>query len=567
MNPDTERHAREPAAASAQAADTPASAKLVKQFRQHLVWPLQLMPAAEGTQIHKHWEALAAPGPANPWSEVADEITGDSKHFAERHYREFVAFLPYVQRFLYGEREGGGPRGYGDSPMRVFRRRDVAGVRVKFAGHDPIVFAVVHIDLYFFYDMDVVILACELAAENLDLDLVHEALYRLGRAYPGGWTEDGEGLHCPEQVEFLSAAGAVLVGSDYRNRDKFLAAVCEHRAPRLSAHWEFLLKPLVQDASDEAGPLRYRLLEYYKMPVMAYLAMDDMRGLARGDYVRLALITGRGAPATLPFATPFLADFEQRYCYDRYFEEARPGSWANVRFLSSGYAFIMVGDARAPVFVDHERGLLAQFRHEYFLVFLIAHLHKAALLMLSHRAVAAVGRLNIESDDSVRRFRRETRQSKEIFLRFTHRYWFHEVSDKVQTRELFQKIEDHLGTERLYAEVRDELQDMSDYLDSDALRRQSNTMIRLTVVTILGLILAAVTGFLGMNIISEAEAGHVLKIVYFLATLLAFVAVVAYTLLISRRLSEFLDVLTDDRLPGRRKWQAFLRVWRRRPSD
>jgi len=368
-------------------------------------------------------------------------------------------------------------------------------------------------------------------------------------------------------VEFLSSAGAVLADSDYRDRDKFLAAVCERRAPRLSAHWEFLLKPLVQDASDEAGTLRYRLVEYYKMPVMAYLAMDDMRALARSDYVRLALVTGRGAPATLPFAAPFLADFEQRYCYDRYFDEARTGTWANVRFLTSGYAFIMVGDARAPVFVDNERGLLAQFRHEYFLVFLIAHLHKAALLMLSHRAVAAVGRLNIESDDSVRRFRRETRQSKEIFLRFTHRYWFHEVSDKAQSRELFQKIEDHLGTERLYAEVRDELEDMSNYLDSDALRRQSNTMIRLTVVTILGLILAAVTGFLGMNIISEADAGYVMKVVYFLATLLGFVALVAYTLLISRRLSEFLDVLTDDRLPGKRKWRAFLRVWRKRPSD
>jgi Mg2+ and Co2+ transporter CorA len=238
-----------------------------------------------------------------------------------------------------------------------------------------------------------------------------------------------------------------------------------------------------------------------------------------------------------------------------------------MRFLCSGYAFVMVGDARAPVFVDRERGLLAQFRHEYFLVFLIAHLHMAALLMLSHRAVSAVRRLNIESDDSVRRFRRETRQSKEIFLRFTHRYWFHEVSDKAQTRELFQKLEDHLGTERLYAEVRDELEDMSNYLDSDALRRQSNTMIRLTVVTILGLILTGVTVFLGMNIISEADAGYFLKLVYFMATTVGFAVVVVCTLLISRRLSEFLDVLTDDRLPGRRKWKAFLRVWRKRASD
>jgi hypothetical protein len=521
------------------------------------------MPAAEGGGIRKHWECLTTPAPDNPWSEVADEITGDPKQFAERHYREFVAFLPYVQRFLYGEKESGDAIGFGASPMRIFRRRDAAAMRVTFAGRDPVVFQIAHIDLYFFYDMDVMILACELAAENLDLDLAHEAIYRLGRAYPGGWTEDGAGLHLPERVEFLAADGTVVVGSDYGDRAKFLAAICETRAPRLSAHWEYLLKPLVSQYADEPAPLRYRLLEHYKMPMMAYLAVDDMQALTRGDYIRLALMTGHGAPATLPFAAPFLADFEQRYCYDRYFDEMRTGNWANVRFLISGYAFIMVGDARAPIFLDQERGLAAQFRHEYFLLFLIAHLHKAALLMLSHRAVAAVGRLDIESDASVRRFRRETRQSKEIFLRFTHRYWFHEVSDKVQSRELFQRLEDRLGTERLYAEVRDELEDMSNYLDSDALRRQSNTMVRLTVVTILGLILTGVTGFLGMNIIAEADAGSLLKFLYFFATFVGFAVVVLYTLLISRRLSEFLDVLTDDRLPGRRKWRAFARVLRR----
>jgi hypothetical protein len=566
MDPNDERKPETPALEAVAGAAAPA-AKLVKQFRQILVWPLQLMPPAEGVQIFKHWEALATPGPDNPWSEVADEITGDSQQFAERHYREFVAFLPYVQRFLYGQRDrvAGPSGGDADSPMRVFRRRDVAAVRVTFAGHArPFVFAVAHIDLYFFYDMDVVTLVCELSAENLTLDVALEALYRLGRAYPGGWTDNGDGLHCPQRVEFLAADGIVLAASDYRDRAKFLSSVCEHRAPRLTAHWEFLLKPLVQHHSAVPGALRYRLLEYYKMPVMAYLAMDRLRDLTRADYVRLGLITGSGDSRELPYTPKFLADFEARYCYDRYFDEARTGDWVDVRFLCSGYAFVMVGDAHAPAFVDPERGLLAQFRHEHFLLFQIAHMHKAALLMLSHRSIAAVSRLDIDSTDSVRRFRRDTRQTTEIFLRFTHRYWFHEVSDKVQTRELFQMLERHLGTERLYDEVRDEIQDMANYLDSDALRRQSNTMIRLTVVTILGLILAAATGFLGMNIISEADASYPLKLIYFLGTLAGFVGLVTYTLLVSRRLSEFLDALTDDRVPGRKKWQAFLRVWRRK---
>ena len=42
----------------------------------------------------------------------------------------------------------------------------------------------------------------------------------------------------------------------------------------------------------------------------------------------------------------------------------------------------------------------------------------------------------------------------------------------------------YLGSDRLYDEIRQELGDMSDYLESDTLRRQANTVVRLTVVTV-----------------------------------------------------------------------------------
>ena len=65
---------------------------------------------------------------------------------------------------------------------------------------------------------------------------------------------------------------------------------------------------------------------------------------------------------------------------------------------------------------------------------------------------------------------------------------------------------EHLGTAHLYVEVRDAIEDMSQYLDSDALRRQGETMVRLTVVTTVGLIGMATSGFLGMNLIAEADS-------------------------------------------------------------
>lgn len=48
-------------------------------------------------------------GDASPWRDVVDEYASETGRFQERDYSEFVSFLPYVQRFLYGE--GHSPQG------------------------------------------------------------------------------------------------------------------------------------------------------------------------------------------------------------------------------------------------------------------------------------------------------------------------------------------------------------------------------------------------------------------------------------------------------------------------
>ena len=110
-----------------------------------------------------------------------------------------------------------------------------------------------------------------------------------------------------------------------------------------------------------------------------------------------------------------------------------------------------------PFFVDRDGGLLGQFRHQYFLLFLIPHFHKAALLMLSDRMVDALNKLDIRDAESVKKFKGRS-GSCWIFLRFTHRYWFHEVSDQPQAKELFRMTANSLGTDRLYAEIREEIE-------------------------------------------------------------------------------------------------------------
>ncbi len=121
----------------------------------------------------------------------------------------------------------------------------------------------------------------------------------------------------------------------------------------------------------------------------------------------------------------------------------------------------------------------------------------------------------------------------------------------------------HLETDPLYAEVKERIADMSTYLDADSLRRQANTVVRLTVVTIFGLIGTITTGFLGMNLLAEAEAPMSRRLWMFALVLVATIWLSVYTLIKSKRLSDFLDVLSDDRLPGWSKLKAFAAVWRR----
>ncbi|HEX9179343.1 MAG TPA: hypothetical protein VF859_03030 [Burkholderiales bacterium] len=538
--------------------------RMVRHFRQILLWPLQLMPLTEGAQIQRHWEHLERAAGGHPWAEVLDEF-GDPSTFQERHYIEFVTFLPYVQRFLYGEGAGAGATGYGESPIRVFRRRDITEVRMTYRDGTSLAFGVAHVDLYFFYDIDIVIPVVEIYADDVPFARVQDTLFRFGRSYPSFWDEEGRGGNCLVRAEWLAGDGRVLSASDYEDRDKYLSYVCRHRAPAIASHWEFLLKPMVLHHSGESGVLRYRQIEYDRMPLMSFLSLDDPTDLRREEFVALALVTRPAEPGALPCAGKLLEDFERRYCYDRFWEPGTRHPWINTRLLCSGHAFSMVGCHGERYFTDPETGLLGQFRHQYFLTCLIAHFHNAALLMLSDRLVGAVSRLDIHDVDSVKRFKRRIREIFEIFLRFTHRYWFHEISIQAQAKALFDMWRGHLGTDQLYAEVREEVQDMSQYLDSDSFRRQANTVVRLTVVTTFGLVGTVATGFLGMNLIAEGEAPLATKLLYFVVVFLPVAVLTLYTVMKSKPLSDFLEALSDERVSLRAKLGVLLDVWRKAP--
>ena len=428
----------------------------------------------------------------------------------------------------------------------------------------PLTFQIAHVDAYFFHDIDITVLVVEFFADDLPLLVAEDVLFKVGRAYPAFWEPSGQGGHCPYLVEWLAATGETLATSDYGDRSKYLEVTCRHRSPHLSAHWEYLLRPLALYHSEEPAVIRYRQIEYHRMPLLAYLSFDEPRELTRGDFARLAMVTKAGSSDTLPYSAKELAEFESRYCYDRFWDPYNPA--LSSRYLCCGHAFVVVGKASQPFFADAETGLLGQFRHQYFIVSLIAHFQKAALMLFSEWLVVAVSHLDVRKLDSIKVFKREIRRIMAAFLRFTERYWFHEVSDQAQIRDLFRLLTGHLSTDRIYEDVSTSVKEMNHFLDSDSHRRQANTVMRLTVVTTLGLVATVATGFLGMNIFAEADSPLSVRLAMFLVVLVGSSLLVNYAVAHSKVLSDFMEALADRNLTWWARSRILLRIWREPPE-
>lgn len=527
------------------------SDKTVREFHQILLWPLQLRRVNRDTGFTAYWDILAK----NPgaWKRVADPLLVDDET-CQAGYEEFVYFLPYVQRFLYGVGEEGK---VAQASMRIFRRDDIANIRVTLhAGQEPVELEVGRLRLYFFNDVDIAILAFEVFAYDLPLEQAVELLDRFGRPYPPAWEGVGQGAHCTEGVAFLDAAGNVLAQSDYSDRARYLDLVRNARQTPLATHWEFLLQPMVPSYR-KGGVIKYFQIENKRIPVMSYLSFDEPRDLTRGDLVRVGSAAKWGPSDTLPYAEGFLANFERDNCYDRYWDQNNPQSGMNTRYVFSGLSFAMI-----TKYSDERRDLKRHFRHPFYQIGLIAHFHKAALLSFSNRFSRAVERLDVTSVESVKDFKRNVRQALEIFLRFNHRYWFHEISNQMQASDFFLRWRKELGTDHIYREVREEAHDINQYLDNDRMRKQADSTMRLTVVSACGMVGTIVTGFLGMNIFNYADQNEWNKIAIFTAVFIPTTVLALYTVVLSRRISDFMEAMASEQMTWREKIDRFGQIWR-----
>jgi hypothetical protein len=70
-----------------------------------------------------------------------------------------------------------------------------------------------------------------------------------------------------------------------------------------------------------------------------------------------------------------------------------------------------------------------------------------------------------------------------------------------------------------------------------------------------------------MNLLAEADAPLSRRLALFAAVFTATAALTIYTMVKSKRLSDFLDALSDERLGACQKARAFAAVWRRSDAE
>lgn len=474
---------------------TPSQSVLVHELRQILVWPFRL-EGGRATNPRGLREEAAKALTGGGWTEIPRLLDhlgapGDD----QGAYQEFVYFHPFVRGFLFGR------NGKSDE-VRLFRCTDCDRLDATFGAEADgftVEFRVERANLYLF-DAGIAVLALEIrndgsviaadaAAQPMRLKHAQIVQERLRRAYPPFWYPNGQAGLMPASVRWRRQDGQCSPDHVPPSPADMIGPTLERGEPPLAGHWAALLKPLLS----RNGVHICQVVDD-RIPQMLYLRVDDPAAISRGDWVRLANCDEPG-DLPLPYSEDFLGDFEARHCYDRHWirdGDGRLNTGAASRYLFSGYGFVAVGGERNGFFKNI---LPTHFRRHYFQLALLAQFEYAALLAESHRLADAEDAKDVE------------RALKRV-LDFTQKYWFVDVSNQIQAREMYALWRSHLNTKALYEQVREEARAAAEYQDATENRRAADenrsateATTRLTIAALLVAVPSLATSFLGMNIL------------------------------------------------------------------
>ena len=98
------------------------------------------------------------------------------------------------------------------------------------------------------------------------------------------------------------------------------------------------------------------------MPYMVFFAMENANVLTRADLIRMAIGNEAGPSSELPYTESYLAEFEKRFCYDRYCDAQLGTKSIGTRFMCTGDTLVVIGEAKDRFFMNAEGGFLGRFR-------------------------------------------------------------------------------------------------------------------------------------------------------------------------------------------------------------
>lgn len=488
--------------------EQPAEAIEVTLFRQILLVPFAIEAAGDEGRMASGRDRVAAIARslAEPWHEVTASrwrhLPGDAAAEGEalaEAYAELAYFEPAVQRYLFG-RPG---EEAAEAPIRLWRRLDVRALDVTLGRGEAAErwnLRVDRLNLYLF-DTGNAILAVELAFDPAmapqdgragaqpSLAAVMRLIERVRRVFPP-YFERREGALVPGY--FLSrlhwVADPPLALAEGPDRpSQFIEQAAARLIPPLHRAWRAILQPLALD-TDCPPPDSFHLSQLGddRAFSIAVVGVTDIAAITEPDWVRLAMCDGPGHG--WPYDPGFLKDWHRRQAYDRHLE-------GGTRYLFSGYSFSMVGTARWPEekeFCFFRDVLAGHGRRHYFQLCLIAYLQKSALLTLSERLADATlpAERSAEAAHAIER----------DILKFTHRYWFETLSAQVQAQEIFELLRDNLSLRALYRQVRQEVREADAFATGGEQHAMARNQNRLNIIAGVGLTLAVIAGFFGMNV-------------------------------------------------------------------
>lgn len=452
----------------------------------------------------------------SPWKRESETDASPDLKTRQDLYSEFVYFHPYVRRFLYSR---------DPSPIHVFSRKDVGGLRVEIPkGHDHDAIA---LDLgvdrirLFAFDTGIAVLAVETCHV---FDSTPESLYVLldlqniiRRIYPPYWFQEDskwQAGQCPARAVWKSKSTGEIIAeseSDFAEMEKHLNAVESQKLPPLCNHWSWLLRPFAFNG-DTAAICGKQLLDE-RMPLMAWVTVENPDALTEGDFDRLTFVDERGPSTKRPYADGFLrgsfpdADM-RRFFYDRFWGASTVDGQQPLtsRYLCSGYSFIVIGSTGDwffnNVIVDH-------FRNHYLKIGLILQFQHASLLAISERMSEAVQSDPSGTQKDRKEFRRMIQRAHSDLIRFTHRYWFDEVSNQLQAKELYSWWRGLMGTEKLYQQVSAEVSESDTLLHMQSTDRQAALSKGLNILAAYGLAISIAVSFLGINVLLPQLEGWI----------------------------------------------------------